>query len=86
MYCGKCGSPIPNGDSFCSKCGAHINQNVAQAGSVINSQPVPPNVQTPKPRNTALKVIETIFAIVIAIIIMIIAMRSCSIGMLQMGY
>ena len=86
MYCGKCGSPIPNGDSFCSKCGAPISPNGTQTTVNISPQPVPPTTQTPKQRTSALKVFEAIFAIAFAIIIMILFMRACTTGMVQMGY
>lgn len=86
MYCGKCGSPIPNGDSFCSKCGAPISPNGTQTTVNISPQPVPPTAQTPKTRTSPLRVFEAIFAIAFAIIIMILVMRACTTGMVQMGY
>lgn len=86
MYCGKCGSPIPNGDSFCSKCGAPISQSGTQTTVNISPQPVPPTAQAPKPRTSALRVFEAIFAIAFAIIIMVLVLRACSTGMAQMGY
>ena len=40
MYCGKCGSIIPNGNTFCSKCGSPINDPSAQPLVQPYAQPV----------------------------------------------
>lgn len=47
MFCGKCGSPIPDGNSFCSICGAPIDVSVTQIhGSAQNTnQPISQPVQ-----------------------------------------
>ena len=44
MFCGKCGSTIPDGNSFCAKCGAPISDpsNLSSVQSDTQSvQPVP---------------------------------------------
>ena len=85
MYCGKCGSSIPDGNSFCSKCGAPISQNTTQANVNANSQSVPPPAQTTQQRTSGVKVFESIIVITFAIVIMLIVMRACTTGMFQMG-
>ena len=34
-YCGKCGNQIPDGDLFCSKCGAKIGGSAAAPASAL---------------------------------------------------
>lgn len=42
MFCGKCGSTIPDGNVFCSICGAPLNDSAAP----IVGQPVTQPIQT----------------------------------------
>ena len=48
MYCGKCGSVIPNEDSFCSVCGAPINSSATKSPEqlVTDSEQTEPTVNT----------------------------------------
>ena len=85
MYCGKCGSAIPDGNSFCSKCGAPISQVTPQVIVTANPQQASQTSQTDQPRTTPLRVIESIIVIAFAIIIMIVVLRACTSGMFQMG-
>lgn len=41
MYCGKCGSTIPDGDVFCSECGAPISGNSEKSSEQVILQPAP---------------------------------------------
>lgn len=85
MYCGKCGSTIPDGNYFCSNCGAPIAQNVTQAILITNSQPASATEQNEQPRTSGLRIFESIIIISFAIIIMIFVLRACFSGMFQMG-
>lgn len=85
MYCGKCGSSVPDGNSFCSNCGAPISQKTTQVNVNAYSQQVPPPVQAPQQRSSVGRVFEAILIIAFAIVIMIIVMRACTSGMYQMG-
>ena len=40
MFCGKCGSTIPDGDTFCSVCGAPISVSPDMTSSYPNAQPI----------------------------------------------
>ena len=42
MFCGKCGSAIPDGDSFCKKCGAPISDSSELSSFQTVGQPVQP--------------------------------------------
>ena len=49
MFCGKCGSPIKDGNSFCSICGAPIDSPVAptnDSAPQYSSQPIDHPAQT----------------------------------------
>lgn len=86
MYCGKCGSPIPDGNSFCSKCGAPISQEVKQTTINTNPQPVPPITQTSQPpRMSAGRVIGRIILVIVLIAIIIEVLKACTMGMYQQG-
>lgn len=85
MYCGKCGSPIPDGDSFCFKCGAPVSQKTEQINYVIVSQPVPTTTQTNKPRTSAWRVIGRVILVIVLIAIILEVLRACTLGMYQQG-
>ena len=42
MFCGKCGTSIPEGNSFCSNCGSPIDIPVAQPSGQTNVNPIQP--------------------------------------------
>ena len=48
MYCGKCGSPIKDGNSFCSICGAPVDAPVMQTNDSVqeSDQPITQPIQT----------------------------------------
>ena len=51
MFCGKCGNSIPDGDVFCSICGASINDSSNQPSvqqAVQSVQTVPIVIATPQ--------------------------------------
>ena len=86
MYCGKCGTYIPDGDIFCSKCGAPISQEAAQPTVNINPQPVLPTTQTSQPpRMSAGRVIGRIILVIVLIVIIIEVLKACTLGMYQQG-
>lgn len=86
MYCGKCGSPIPNGNSFCSNCGAPISNVVTPTAVKVNLPPMPQSEQKSQPHTSAGRVIETILVIILVIIVVGSVLRACTVGMIQMGY
>ena len=47
MYCESCGSFIPDGDAFCTKCGTPVS--VTKTAAVPTPAPVPTPVPTPAP-------------------------------------
>ncbi len=53
MFCGKCGSLVPDGNSFCSNCGAPVDNPAINAPKQIKNQPVPivPSGRPVKRRN-----------------------------------
>ena len=40
MYCGKCGANVPDGNVFCSNCGAPVSGSADQPSSFPGAQPV----------------------------------------------
>lgn len=55
MFCGKCGSPIKEGNSFCSICGAPIDGPATQINGLAQNpaQPISQPVQTVPIYNSA---------------------------------
>lgn len=85
MYCGKCGSFIPDGNAFCSKCGAPLSPEFTQTTINTTPHPVPPAAQTSKPRMSAGRVIGRVILVIVLIIIILEVLRACTIGMYQQG-
>ena len=47
MYCMKCGSEIPDGSEFCSKCGNPVSPSASQNNTYANPQPYAYQYQRP---------------------------------------
>ncbi|WP_400203555.1 zinc-ribbon domain-containing protein [Candidatus Methanomassiliicoccus intestinalis] len=47
MYCVKCGSEIPDGSEFCSKCGNPVSPSASQNNAYANPQPYAYQYQRP---------------------------------------
>ena len=47
MYCVKCGSEIPDGSEFCSKCGNPVSPSASQNNTYANPQPYAYQYQRP---------------------------------------
>ena len=86
MYCGKCGTPIPNGDSFCSNCGSPISQGVNVTTVNTYPRPVPPTAPNSQPRLTVGRVFEAIFLIAFAILVIIFVLWGCYNAKVLSGY
>ena len=66
MYCGKCGANVPDGNVFCSNCGAPVSGSADQPSSFPGAQPVPViMVNQPAPvRSNGIAIVGLVFSII----------------------
>lgn len=72
MYCGKCGANVPDGNVFCSNCGAPISGSADQPSSFPGAQPVQgvqptPVIMVTQPapvRSNGIAIVGLVFSII----------------------
>lgn len=82
MFCPKCGTQLPDGSKFCSKCGAKIApaQPVAAAAPASGAAPDPtvvPQPSVPQPKRNVGPLVALAVAAVVIVAIALFALRGC---------